>query len=56
MISIIIVVMNVGTLIINISAIKINDIQYSIYMVVTTALPLYRIIIILYQVSLMLLV
>ena len=33
----------------------INDIQYSIYMVVTTALPLYRIIIILYWISLMLL-
>ena len=35
---------------------SINDIQYNIYMVVTTALPLYRIITTLYWISLMLLV
>merc|ERR1711953_271263 len=62
MISIIIIVMNVKTLIINISTISlihtrsIKDIQYSIYVVVTTALPLYQIIIFLHWISLMLLV
>ena len=62
MVSMITIVTNVNSLIVNVSTISliytssINDIRYSIYMVVQTALPFYRIIIILYWISLMLLV
>merc|ERR1712110_338715 len=53
-----IIINTIVTLIINISTLSLihtggtNDIQYSIYMVVTTALPVYRIMLMLYWISL----